>query len=133
MRLERFAYTPLGTFGKIYIGDKSWYTVERPDRGNEPSISCIQEGCYGLMMDHYNRGGYDAFEILGVPGRTEIKIHIANTMEDVQGCVGVGLDLGYIKDRWAITSSTIAFREFMKAAHDMPHHCKSIIISFVKS
>jgi len=31
----------------------------------------------------YNRGGYPAYEVMGVPERTLIKIHVGNSIDDV--------------------------------------------------
>lgn len=49
------------------------------------------------------------------PGRSLIKIHIGNTMEDVVGCIAVGNALGYIEGKWAVTSRKKAFGQFMQA------------------
>ena len=112
--LERFGYTPMGTFGILKVGGFECYTVERPWLDNKVGESCIPEGKYDLKPDRYNRGGYDAYEILNVPGRTEIKIHVANTMDNVIGCIGLGKRLGYIFNKWGVISSRTAFNEFME-------------------
>lgn len=111
--LERFAYTPMGTFGKLTMPEFSCYTVERPWLDNKPFVSCIPEGEYDIFLSRYNRGGYPAYEVMDVPNRTLIKIHVANTMDDVLGCIGPGLALGYIDQKWAVTSSKAALKTFM--------------------
>jgi hypothetical protein len=113
--LERFAYTPFGVFGKFIIPEFECYTVERPWRDNIARESCIPEGEYELQLGMFNRGGYQAYEVMNVPDRSLIKIHIGNTVDDVIGCIAPGKALGYLERKWAVTSSRNAFREFMAA------------------
>ena len=44
MLIERFAYTKMGTLGRLTVGDLSLYTIELPWRGNEHNESCIPPG-----------------------------------------------------------------------------------------
>lgn len=113
--LERFAYSPHGVFGRIIIPEFECFTVERPWLDNKPRESCIPEGSYGIQLGRYNRGGYPAYEVLDVPERTLIKIHVGNTIDDVIGCIAPGKSLGYLERKWAVTSSRKAFKEFMGA------------------
>jgi hypothetical protein len=74
------------------------------------------------VLGRYNRGGYPAYELelQNVPGRSLIKIHIANTMDDLLGCIGLGTDTTYMAHpaekpkRWAVAHSTKALRLFME-------------------
>src|SRR5690606_33732276 len=61
----------------------------------------------------FYRGGYKCYEITEVPNRTRVLIHIANTPNDVEGCIGLGYKLGYVKNSWAVTNSKQAFDNFM--------------------
>ena len=115
VQLERFAYTPVGTFGRLYVPEFQCFTVERPWLNNAPKESCIPEGEYEIRLGQYNRGGYPAYEVVGVPDRTLIKIHIGNTMDDLLGCIALGKALGWVERKWAVTSSKKAFAEFMTA------------------
>lgn len=128
MKLERFAYTEYGVFGTLTIGTDSFCTIERPWLFNLPSKSCIPEGTYELQLGKYNRGGYSAYEVMNVPGRSDIKIHIANTMDDVLGCIGVANKLGYIKGKWAVSDSRNGFNRFMLACNNSPEETNSITI-----
>ena len=74
------------------------YTIERPWLDNQVGISCIPTGIYYCERDMYYGGDgvggkrdYPCFIVKDVPGRTEIKIHIANYVKDIIGCIGVGL------------------------------------------
>lgn len=119
--LERFAYTPMGTFGRLRVDDRfECFSVERPWQHNEPGTSCIPEGAYPLVMGFFHHGGYSAYEITHVVGRSAILIHKANTMDELRGCVAPGMRLGFLKGRWAVLESAVAFDQFMKAMLDAP-------------
>lgn len=114
LKLTRFAYTDMGTFGKINVDGITLYTVERPWLNNKPSISCIPEGKYVCEPRFYNGGGYDALEVTNVPKRSHILFHIGNTMHDSAGCILVNSKLGTLKGVWAGLASKPAFELFMK-------------------
>ena len=113
--LERFAYSPMGTFGILTVDDFFCYTVERPWLDNKARKSCIPEGAYGIELGMYNRGGYPAYEIMNVPDRSLIKMHIANNINDVIGCVGFGDSLGYYENLWSVMNSGKTMAKFMDA------------------
>lgn len=119
--LERIAYTPLGTFGRIIMDEFECFTVERPWLDNKPRQSCIPEGTYDLLLGRYNRGGYPAYEVMNVPNRSLIKIHIGNTIDDIVGCIAPGKALGFLERKWAVTSSKKAFQEFMTVMDGAEH------------
>jgi hypothetical protein len=112
LQLIRFAYTPMGTFGKLLFDEFSCFTVELPWRDNRPRVSCIPCGTYPLKRCMF-RSRYETFEILEVPNRWLIKIHIANAMDDLLGCVGLGYRLGCVRGLWAVQRSRAAFTDFM--------------------
>ena len=123
LTLKRFCYAPgQGTFGLLNIDGKAFsaYTVEQDWENNEPYVSCIPEGMYRLRYGRYNLGGYNTYEFVEVPGRTLIKFHRGNTMDDLKGCIAVGKELGVVHDRWAVKNSTGAFAEFMEAMGGVP-------------
>ena len=113
--LERFAYTPMGTFGRLLFDEFECYTVERPWLNNKPRESCIPEGTYPLKLGVYNRGGYPAYEVLNVPNRSLIKIHVGNTIDDVIGCIAPGKDLSFLDGKWGVTGSRKAYNELMSS------------------
>ena len=113
--VKRFAYSPMGAFGILTAGAFQCFTVERPWQDNRPMVSCIPEGDYRIVLGRYHRGGYPAYELREVPGRSQIKIHRGNTMENVKGCIAPGMDLGWIGGAWAVTQSRKALDGFMRA------------------
>lgn len=132
--LERFGYTPDGTFGKLILpmdenfdpdpllpnasnvgaGGFECFTVEKPWVHNMPRISCIPCGEYKCMLSLFHRRNYPAWHVLEVPGRSLIKIHRANTMDEVRGCIALGIGTGYVDGRWAVTRSKDAYEEWME-------------------
>lgn len=113
LSIERFAYTPMGVFGRCYIAGQELFTVERPWLNNERSISCIPEGRYTCSPRFYNKGGYDAIEITQVPGRTNVLLHKGNTMHDLAGCIAITAKLGCVEGIWGGVNSREAFRILM--------------------
>lgn len=121
LELIRDSYSDMGTFGKLYIDGKFFcYTVEKPWVGNKEKESCIPEGVYRLVLRYSpvvrkTSGGEfeEGYEVAGVPNRSYIMIHPANVASDLEGCIGVGNALGFVKNQWAVLNSRDTFRELM--------------------
>lgn len=78
------------TYGVLFNGDMPLcVTLERPWLDNQHDVSCIPEGTY-QCIPHNSQAHPNTWEIMGVPDRTAILIHEANTIADLLGCVGVG-------------------------------------------
>lgn len=119
--LERFAYTPFGTFGRLIYNDFRAFSVERPWADNKARESCIPEGKYQVKWYDSPKFGR-TLAVVGetvslfpdnVHARSAILFHKANTMDDLLGCIGLGKSLGYMNAKWAVTSSTLAMQEFL--------------------
>ena len=144
-RLSRYCYSTQGTFGVLRLRNYNdsnkpykFLTVERPWLDNKASVSCIPEGRYELGLRESGvvartSGGMfkSGYEIKDVPGRTFIMMHVANTMDDLEGCVGLGLAPAFIKGKWAVSSSRSAFKQFMEAMSEQSP-AASILIEFDK-
>lgn len=112
-------YADDGGFGlKLPNGKAGLYTIERPWLNNQQDVSCIPAGNYKAERDMYYGGDgpggkrdYECFEIRNVPKRSEIKIHIANYIKDIIGCIGPGMARD--PNHPAVWSSTQAFNLFM--------------------
>jgi hypothetical protein len=115
LTIDRIAYTPMGTFGRMTMPDgEILYTVEDPWRDNRTGESCIPEGVYRCVPRRFHRGGYDAIHVTGVPGRSLILFHVANSQNDIRGCIGPGESLGWVHGQWAVTASRRAFGKLMR-------------------
>ena len=98
------------TIGDLYIdGAHECVTLELPWRQNRPQVSCIPAGTYQIGFKFSPHLGYRVPLVLGVPDRSEIEMHIANSAKDIRGCIGVGLTKG---TDW-INSSASAFKVLM--------------------
>jgi hypothetical protein len=53
---------------------------------------------------------------MDVPGRAQIKIHIANKASQLKGCIAPGKALGAELGTWAVQRSREAYAEWMAAA-----------------
>lgn len=135
--LTRTENTQDGVFGRLAIGNEGdapthvgnlvLHTMEDDWKNNQPNESCIPAGTYVLRRRWSPKHKLELFGIEGVPGRHDIEIHIANTEEDVLGCIGIGLRRGVLrvrdeddpahlfKDKRAVLESGSAFRRFMDA------------------
>ncbi|MDF5698383.1 DUF5675 family protein [Vibrio parahaemolyticus] len=117
-----------GTFGVLCdeFGNEICKTIERPWKDNAPMISCIPDGHYDLVPHQSPKfgkcyaldGEEQGVTIWGPSQRTHILIHVANRVDQLQGCIGVGFDFGVLKDRqgrnqWAVLDSRSAFNHLM--------------------
>mgnify|MGYP000908342658 FL=1 len=135
--IERFAYTPFGTFGRLIYNDARFFTVERPWADNAKSVSCIPEGVY--KMEKYNSPNFgNTYAVVGNTvslfedaryQRSGILFHVANTMDDLKGCIGLGKSLGWVNNKWAVVSSDKAMKEFFSL--NIPHNTSLIIKQYV--
>lgn len=86
----------------------------------ENKAKSFSVGKYPLKLEYSPRFKTDLWELYGVKGRGEIKIHVANYWNQLDGCIGVGrisqdlnqdaiLDLG---------QSKIALEDFMVTMQD---------------
>lgn len=121
--LERFAYAPDGTFGRLHLPNgKVFFTVERPWLGNKPFESCIPDGIYVLekrrspVVERTSGGDYlEGWEVTHVPGRTFIMLHPGNWPHNFEGCIGVGLHYQVLGGKNGVTQSRLAFAQVMAA------------------
>jgi hypothetical protein len=107
--------------GEMDVHGVSFWTIERGWHNNLVRISCIPEGTYVLRRTMYYGGDgpggrldYDTFEIEGVVGRSHIKLHRANTSNELEGCVGLGNGVGWMRGRLAVQKSEEAHDHFMQ-------------------
>lgn len=114
MIIERFAYSPMGTFGRLFVGDVELYTVEPPWMDNQVGISCVPEGEYWLEP-HSSQKFPDTWALVGETvshwpnegkPRSAILFHVGNTMIDVRGCIAPGMFLN--EHAWGVISSRTA-------------------------
>jgi hypothetical protein len=87
-------------FGQISVGGENvCKTLELPDHGNQPSISCVPAGDYTCKLVYSPRFKKKLYELQQVDGRTHILIHTGNTPGDTEGCILVGTSIDVDKNR----------------------------------
>ena len=104
--IRRVYYYPEdGTFGIIDDdGTIFGLTVELSWKQNQKKISCIPDGEYVCKRIQSPTFG-NTFEVTNVPNRTEILFHIANTVLDLEGCIGIGENFNSYKSKVAVLGS----------------------------
>jgi hypothetical protein len=104
------------TVGVMNFDNFRCFTLELPQEGNQPNVSCIPEGQYNCRKITSPTLG-KCIEILEVPGRSYIRIHKGNFTSQIQGCVLVGEALKDINGDLIIdvANSAVAFDKLMEA------------------
>ena len=106
LKLIRFKKAKGYTAGKLYVEGKFFcFTIEDEDRGLDqsmslaqiakikiPGVTAIPTGRYEVAYTYSNRFQRFMLQILEVPGYSGIRIHVANSAKDVEGCVGVAYE-----------------------------------------
>lgn len=104
------------TLGALVVNDVYGFaTLELPWKNNARNISCIPEGYYFCRIRTSKKYGKH-IEILNVPNRTNILMHVGNFPKDTHGCILVGerfteLDDDGVKE---VASSNKAMRDLVK-------------------
>lgn len=95
--VTRIEHSDEGVFGVMTINDKiCGFTLENPS-------TLIPTGNYKAKRDY--TGIHQWFEILDVPGRTNIEFHVGNRPSHSRGCILVGSQIGYLgEDRCVLRS-----------------------------
>lgn len=83
------SYLSRKTIGVMFDHEFKCHTLELKWNDNKPNESCIPEGTYSVVRD--NSGKYQFYSVKGVANRSAIEIHIANTIADLAGCIGLGM------------------------------------------
>ncbi len=101
--LKRYMTSKYGTVGRMYLseaGGDYLHTLECPWIYNIPYSSCIPEGIYTIVPTVSN-GLYlvgmsvvisSDDLVVNVATRFSCKIHPANTVEELKGCIAVGIE-----------------------------------------
>lgn len=115
MTLTRTKYLSDGIFGVLRSEDGQFQldTIEHAYFDHGVWMPKIPAGTYICTRRDSPHFGYEVFQVMDVPNATYIEIHIANTENDVHGCIGVGEQLGTLNGLDAVLQSGMAFRDLM--------------------
>ena len=123
LTLHRVAIIPDGCFSVLlWQGIPFAVTGERtyPDGQRGTQIVKIAPGTYDCFRAFYNRGGYEVWQIVGgqVTRDRLIYFHKGNVEDDVDGCVAVGEQFGFLGGKVAVLRSGEGFKELMTLTAD---------------
>jgi hypothetical protein len=95
------------------------FTLELPDKGNSPNISCIPAGTYKYFKRVSSVNG-EVIELEGVVGRSFIQVHKGNYVSDILGCILVGKTIADINSDGIpdVTSSGDTMKKFLSKIED---------------
>lgn len=124
LNLGRTLYSPQqGTFGWLVLPTGTpWecMILEEIWKNNQPFISCIPTGTYRLKRATHRIGtpdpddDYPCWQLVDVPDRSAINMHILNTIKGTEGCIGMGDRHGIVDKNWAVLNSRKTFTTFME-------------------
>jgi len=120
--LTRHFQTAQATYGSLIVQDGakvlfSSVCLELPWKDNQARVSCIPEGEYDIVLEYSPAFKIDLWEIKGVPGRSECKIHTANYARQLNGCIAPGKTISDIDtDGIFDVTSSEATRKLLHAA-----------------
>lgn len=95
----------------------SCFTIELPWRNNNVKTSCVPCATYPLVWEFSQHFGRNLWEVKNVPGRDEAKIHPANRVSELLGCIGLGDGIGMETAGWFVTNSRPTVERFHAAMH----------------
>jgi hypothetical protein len=116
--LKRFSFTENGIFGQLFDEQSNIvaYTLEhayQADEGSSTWTPKIPAGQYTCQRGQHQLGGmvapFETFQVMDVPGHTNILLHCGNLEKDSSGCILLGS--GILGS--ALTESRKAFASFM--------------------
>lgn len=130
MRLIRIADNRIASYG-VLIHDRTPFAVslERPWRNNERNVSCIPPGTYECRRVKSPRFG-ETFQVMDVPGRSQILFHKGNIDADTHGCICVGEAFNPVLGKPGITQSGEGFSEFLGLLRMTDRFALSVIAAY---
>lgn len=88
-------YSDSCTIGTLFIEGIQIATLELPDLGNQPYVSCIPEGVYRVKR-HISAKLGKVWYLQDVENRSFIYIHKGNYTRQIQGCILVGTHHAFV-------------------------------------
>jgi hypothetical protein len=94
--LKILSFDDDGRYGEMIENNVPFIlTQEESWRDNAKGISAIPPGTY--IVKRASRPKHpDTWEVMNVPGRSDILIHSGNTEADVEGCIMLGKERGFL-------------------------------------
>ena len=114
IELKRFYRDKDRCLGVWTMDDLEWplFTLEPSWKENKEDVSCIPVGVYLLKTYRSDEHG-NCFEVVNVPNRTLIRVHIGNWLKDTEGCVCIGGSIDVREEELGVFESTDAMNELL--------------------
>ena len=120
LELIRLEETDAGTFGVLKVNKQVFCgTLEPGDLENAENRSSIPAQQYSCRRVNSPRFG-KTFQVLGVPGRSDILFHAGNTANDTNGCIILAEHFGKLAGNRAVLNSGNTFRQFVAWLEEYP-------------
>ncbi|MEY9375947.1 DUF5675 family protein [Rhizobium leguminosarum] len=112
LTLHRLLGANGATIGVLSGLSRTLYTLEEAWRQNKPEVSCVPAGTYRCIPHGWEMGTKVSkprtWELVGVPGRSAVLIHVGNTTKDTEGCILAGMGLMVTQLLSSISDSRLA-------------------------
>lgn len=113
------------SFGELKLGDLSdksretYYVLGLPFKDNQRSISRIPDGIYDARKKAATEHiPYEHILIEGTGERTGILIHIANWVDELEGCFAIGIGFMTLSRSYLVCESKRALEEVLRQLPD---------------
>lgn len=98
------------TRGRLFIDKIGFFhTLELPWVDNKRGISCIPYGTYQLVPHGWGENTKltkkKCWQLLEVPNRYGVLIHSGNWVNQIKGCILIGMSAGILNNKPAVISS----------------------------
>ena len=95
VKIIRISDDGMQTLGALSVNfsDFTCKTLELPFKNNAKRVSCIPKGEYECVWSLSPAMQTFHYEIKNVPGRSGIRIHAANFVEQLLGCIALGSEI----------------------------------------
>lgn len=121
--ISRNASTDQGTTGDAVFPGWNGRSIELPDLGNVPDVSCIPAGVYVAKLVDSTLFKRKVYLLQNVPGRTACELHVGNWAgnkslgyrSDVEGCTVFGTSVGELCGQTAVLNSETALNSLIAA------------------
>jgi len=90
--LERLEKADTYILGRLWFEGEAVYTLELPWKNNKKDISCVPAGIYNVELTYSTKFKKKLWMLKDVPNRTGIRIHNANFVRELKGCIAPGLN-----------------------------------------
>jgi len=138
-QLTRFGKSDNFTAGILESSDNKIHlcTLEKPWKENQRMISCVPTGFY-ILEPHSSNKYPDVFALVGstvshYPNgkqRDAVLIHVANLAEELQGCIALGIQFGFIGNKFGVLNSRKALDAFRKVVKGEEWNALTITSNF---